>query len=179
MLRYAPLHRTKLTSVPFRYTVIIITIKLVVLKQLQTRHQASLPLAAFHRASCSPQFQWMYWEMHCCRLGAQAASPPCILAAVLHAGKLLSQESVREEVWRGIALWLHVRESRGLCFRPCPWLWADSSVCSSCMKWLKCLCLLPFSISPLCFLTGTVTAPSMQTLLSISFTVSNCSLLHL
>lgn len=53
---------------------------------------------------------------------AQAASPPCILAAVLHAGELLSQESVREEVCRGRALWLHVREPRGLSFCLCPWL---------------------------------------------------------
>lgn len=116
------------TSVLFRYTVIIITIKLVVLKQLQTRHQASPPWlhsterAAAHTSSeCIGKCTAADWE-------AQAASPPCILAAVLHDSKLLSQESARDEVWRAIALWLNVRESRGLSFLPCPWLWADSSV---------------------------------------------------
>lgn len=104
MLRYAPLHRIKLTSVLFRYTVIIITIKLVVLKQLQTGHQASPPqlhstgrAAALSSSECTGKCTGADWE-------AQAASPPCILAAVLHAGKLLSQESVRGEVWRGIAV---------------------------------------------------------------------------
>lgn len=100
MLRYVPLHRIKLTSVLFRYTVIIITIKLVVLKQLQTRHQASPPRphsterAAAHGSSeCVGKCTAADWE-------AQAASPPCILAAVLQASKLLSQGSTREKVWR-------------------------------------------------------------------------------
>lgn len=177
MLRYAPLHRIKLTSVLFRYTVIIITIKLVVLKQLQTRHQASPPLAAFHRASCSTQFQGMCWEMHCCRLGSPGclsslypcSCPSCWWAAF--SGKCERGGLQR----KGFVV---TRErTQGSQLLPVS-LAVSWFLCSSCMKWLLCLCLLPFSISPLCCLTGTATAPSMQIQFSISLTVSNCSLLH-
>lgn len=94
---YISLHRIKL---PLSCSDILVSLLLnqLFLKQLQTRHQAKPPPpSCISQASCSTQFQQMYWEMHHCSLKSSGhlSSNSLQLPSCQY---LLSQKASREVV---------------------------------------------------------------------------------
>lgn len=140
---YILLQKVKLTSVLLRYTIVIITFKLVV-------SEATADKIAYQPPSHIPQHElqhkvpenilgntlWLVKLRH--------ASSLWSLSAALHAYKLHSQEGAREEVWRGISLWCTWPDLE-FSVPPRPWLCADLSA-PLVQKSYDVFCLLPFNI---------------------------------
>lgn len=160
---YILLQKVKLTSVLLRYTIVIITFKLVV-------SEATADKIAYQPPSHIPQHElqhkvpenilgntlWLVKLRH--------ASSLWSLSAALHAYKLHSQEGAREEVWRGISLWctwpdleLSVPDVPG-CVLICLLLLCKKATMSS-VSFL----LISFLISPAYCLTNLAIQPLKQT----------------